>query len=250
MTAPAYSAAGTALSGVGAISPAWPSHAAGDLGLLVIEQSGADTTHDLSAQGWAHVSGSPVVCVADATGSKLSMLWKVAASGAESAVSLGDNGDHNLARVHVITLADTSTPIHAVATDAKTTASTSYSYPSLTTSVADCLIFAVASRPNDSSSTSTFGAPTGGTLDSIGDLPSGTEIGTTSSDGGGVNFSVGTKLTAGATGNPGGTLSVSVTNAYIVVAIQPPGAGGDPEGPLTGGKLIDGGLLLGGVLVR
>lgn len=222
MALPTYTGNFSAASGAGSYSHAWPTHSAGQLGILICEQSGADTTLDLSAQGWAHVSGSPVVDVADATGSKHSMLWKVAASGAESDVAMPDGGDHMASRMLVFDGVDSSTPIHVAATDTKTTASTSYAYPSLTTSVADCLILFSASRPNDSSSTTTFGTPSGGTLDSIGDLPAGTEQATTLSDGGGLNFSLGTKVTPGATGTPGGTISVSVTGTYIVVALQPP----------------------------
>lgn len=231
MAAPTFVAAGTAPSSVTALAPSWPTHSAGDLGLLITEQSGGDTTHDLSGDGWAHVSGSPVVDVADATGSKLSVFWKIAASGSESGPSLPDNGDHIVGRIITVAGAHATTPIHITATGTKTTASTDYEYPSLTTTVADCAIVFVASRPNDSSGTTTFGAPSGGTLDTIGDLASSPEAGATSGDGGGFTIGWGTKLTAGATGTPGGTLSVSVTNAYIVIAIQPPG-GGDTTAPV------------------
>lgn len=231
MAVPTFGAAGTAPSSGSTLAPSWPTHSAGDLGLLILEQSGADTTHDLSAQGWEHVSGSPVVDVADATGSKLSVLWKIAASGAESGPSIPDGGDHIIGRIITVVGAHASSPIHAVATDTKTTASTTYTYPSVTTSVADCAIVLVASRPNDSSSTTAFGTPSGGTLDTIGDLASSPEAGTTVADGGGFTVGWGTKLTAGATGNPSGTIAVSVTNAYIVMAIQPPSSGGGGIAP-------------------
>ncbi len=241
MAAPTFSAAGTAPSSGTTLAPSWPTHAAGDLGLLILEQSGGDTTHDLSAQGWEHVDGSPVVDVADATGSKLSVFWKLASSGAESGPSLPDNGDHQVGRIITVSGAHASSPIHATATGTKTPDSTTYTYPSVTTSVADCAIVLVASRPNDSSSTTAFGAPSGGTLDTIGDLASSPEAGATSGDGGGFTVGWGTKLTAGATGNPGGTIAVSVTNAYIVVAIKPPSSGdttapvlSSPTGTATG----------------
>lgn len=46
------------------------------------------------------------------------------------------------------------------------------------------------------------------------------------------------------------TLSASTATAVVTVAIKPVVAGGDPEGSLIGGKLIRGGLLKHGVLVR
>jgi hypothetical protein len=54
VAAPAFEAAGTAVGGTGAVSPAWPAHAAGDIALLFVPpmymaQAGIG---DLSANRW------------------------------------------------------------------------------------------------------------------------------------------------------------------------------------------------------
>lgn len=225
MATPTFVAfSGTAASQNGIDVP-WPTtgtpYQAGDVGLLIIQQSGGDATLDMSAQGWKHVPGSPVTDIADATGSKLSVLWKVAGSASEPDAAMPDGGDHQQGRIFVFRGVDTTKPIHVSVSAAKATASTSYSYPALETTRGDCLVVLVASRPNDNAGTTFFGAPSAGGLDSITE-PSAAEWGTTNGNGGGVSLAYGPKASAGSTGSPGGTLSTSLTNAYIVVALQEP----------------------------
>ena len=101
MATPAFQAVGTQVAGTAAITVAWPTHLANDIGLLVIEKSGNDTTINITnPSGWAQVPGSPVVNVASTAGSKLQVWWKRAASSSETSVSVPDGGDHQ--RLHIL----------------------------------------------------------------------------------------------------------------------------------------------------
>lgn len=216
--APEFIAVGTAAAGTGAISPAWPArHQAGDLGLLVLESSGGDST--VTPSGWVHVTGSPVVDIADATGSKLSVLWKFAASDQESTASVSDPGDHALARIYSFRgVRSDVAPGRASATDTKTVASGIVTWPAITTVSPNSLVICVASRPDDVASTTTFAAFSNAGLTSLAEAG---EAGTASGDGGGFVLNYGTRAAIGDIGTSTGTMTVSVTNAVITFALEP-----------------------------
>lgn len=214
--APVYVGIGASTSSTGAATPTWATDAkVGDLGILTVESSGADAT--ATASGWTHFPGSPVVDIADATGSKLSVLWKFAESDNPAAASVADAGDHVICRITVFRNVST-VPGRITATDTKTTASTTVTWPSITTASPNNMVVFVASRPNDDASGSTFSAFTAAGLTSPTEAG---ESGTTNGDGGGIAIFYGTRAAMGSIGTSTATMSVSVTNALFVVALEP-----------------------------
>jgi len=217
---PTFVAAGTAVTGTtGSLSVAWPALAsAGDLGILVHETSGGSAS--ISApSGWAAFTGSSVVDVADATGSKLSVFWKFAESNAEANVTTTGVADHSLARIYVMSgVRPSIAPGRAITTSTKTTASASITWPSIETLAHNSRVVYIASRPDDSSATNVFTFFTNADLDQL--FVAG-EAGTVSGNGGGFAMFLGRKATPGSTGTATANLSASVTNAMMVLALEP-----------------------------
>lgn len=221
MATPAFQAVGTQVAGTAAITVAWPTHLANDIGILVIEKSGNDTTINITnPSGWAQVPGSPVVDVASTAGSKLQVWWKRAASSSETSVSVPDGGDHQIARIftfrHCIT---TGNPWDVTTTGTKTTASTTATVPAVTTTVADTLITMIVGRPNDNGSTTHFDVPVNANLTGLAECE---EAGSTQGNGGGFVVSCGVKATAGNTGTSTLAKGASTTDTYVVLALKAP----------------------------
>jgi hypothetical protein len=216
--APFFNAAGGATTGVASITPAWPTrHQAGDLGILVIEASGGDATATVS--GWTHIAGSPVVDIADATGSKLMVLWRFAETDSESQASIPDLGDHATGRIYGFRgVRQDIVPGRVYATDTKVVASTSVNWPAITTLSPNNLVLCIASRPDDSASNTTFSAFANANLTSVAETG---EAGSSSGDGGGFVVNHGTRAAIGNIGTSSGTMTVSVTNALMTFALEP-----------------------------
>lgn len=215
--APTYLAMGTAASTTAAATVSWPRHIADDIGILVIECGGDDATATVS--GWTHVTGSPVVDVADITGSKLQVLWRRATSDAEADASISDLGDHISAAIFTVRgVSKGLVPGAISATSTKTVASTSVTYPAITTATPNSMVVCIASRPDDSSSTAVFSAFANASLTGVTEAG---ERGTVSGHGGGFVVNYGFKATAGSTGTSTGTSSVTVTNACMTFALEP-----------------------------
>jgi len=215
-TAPSFVAIGTAVSGIGAVTAVWPTATVvGDLGILVVEASGGDAA--ASASGWTHFPGSPVVDIADATGSKLSVMWKFAESSTPVSAVVADPGDHQVARIASFRRV-TFSPGRVTATDAKTTASTLVTWPSIDTPSPNNMVVFVASRPDDSAATTVFSTFINTNITSPTEAG---EAGTTQGHGGGFVIYYGTKASIGATGTSTVNMTASLTNALFVVALEP-----------------------------
>lgn len=212
-----YVGAITASSGTtGSVSPAWAtSTAPGDLGILVVERSGDATFTNPS--GWNLFSSTPVIDVADATGSTLSVHWKFATSFNESNASVTGTADHTIARIYVFRGVNTK-PGAVYGSDTKTVASTSLTWPAITTSSINNMVVGIATRPDDSGSTSNFSAYTNANLTGIAEAG---ESGTTSGNGGGFTLWYGSKATIGSTGTTTATSVASTTNALYILALEP-----------------------------
>jgi len=213
--------AGPAVSGTGTLGAAWPAaHQSGDVGILIVETGGEGTNLTITTPaGWAAVSGSPVTAVATSAGSKLQVFWKRATSSAETNVTVPDSGNHQLARIVAFRdVVATGVPWDVTSTGTKTTASTSITFPALTTTVANTTVLLIATRPNDSASLTSFGPLTNSVLTN--QFATGQEAGTTSGHGGGFVFFTGEKGAPGSIGTSTTTVSPSVTNALMVIALR------------------------------
>jgi hypothetical protein len=221
--APTFQAAGTvrvSTSGLtGANAVPWPTHAVDDIGILVIETSGNDSTISVTTpSGWQSVPGSPVTDIADATGSKLQVWWKRAASTSEAGAEVPDSGDHQFARIYTFRgCASSGNPWDVTTTGNKTTASTTATVPAVTTTVGNTLIVMIVGRPNDSGSTTHFGVPSNANLTDIAERG---EVGSVGNNGGGFVVATGVKASAGDTGTSTLTKTDSTTDTYMVIALK------------------------------
>lgn len=217
---PTYKGAGAGGANISGVTQGWPSNTcAGDFAIMIVECSGADTTPTVS--GWTHFPGSPVVDVADATGSKLSILYRFVDTDGPSTVSIADLGDHINTKIFTFEGVSTTEVGRVTATDTKTTASTSVTWPSITTPSPNNLVVLIASRPDDTASTTTFSGHTNANLTSITER---NEYGSANGDGGGFVIVTGIRESQGAIGTTTATSSVSTTNALFVVALEPTNA--------------------------
>jgi hypothetical protein len=219
MSAPIYVAVGTQVAGTTNQNAVWPAgHQIGDLGILVIETGGEGTTLTPPA-GWTAVPGSPVTSVATTAGSKLQVWYKFAVSTTEANVATGDSGDHQIARIYTFRDVTQTGTFNASTTGTKTTASTTVTWPSITTTEDNTLVVFIATRPDDTNTnTNIFGSYTQANLDTT--LIEAAEATTSAGHGGGFVVAYATKASAGATGTPTASMgALSVTNAYLVFAL-------------------------------
>ena len=205
-----YQAAGSANAGTASVNVSWPTHTTNDIGILVLESVSATWT---TPSGWTLVDTSAVLS------SELNIYWKRATSSAEPAVATGfpTGADHVVARIFTFRgCVTTGSPVLTTATSTKITSSASWSAPSITTTTANEFVIYGVSRDNDSSSISTFSAPTNANLVSPTEI---VESGTATGNGGGFVLGYGVKATAGATGTTTGTLLISSSNASITFSL-------------------------------
>lgn len=212
-----FVAAGTFAAGGSTLSVAWPSHSAGDVGLLLVESAVYGDT--VSASGWTEVSASPVGNVAAAH--KLSAFYRVAESGSESNASVGTATNHIAAQILVFSGVDGSTPINATA-GSKGATGTSITVPAVTTTVANCAIIHIAGTGRDFSSTTTFDSWANANLTSITEIADGT---TGTAGGGGFGAAWGILASAGSSGDGTVTQVSSISWSGITIALAPASSG-------------------------
>jgi MSHA biogenesis protein MshQ len=214
--APAFQAAGAAVTGTGTVSPAWPTHATGDVALLFVESAGGQPVTLTTPAGFVAVTNSPQATGAGTAGTQISVFWARATSAAMTAPTVGDPGDHVYAQIITYRgVGDAGNPWDVTSGGVKATASTSVTVTGVTTTVANTLIVQVVSRDNDSAAAA-FSAEANGTLTGIAER---SDAGTTSSNGGGFAVWDGVKATAGATGNTTATVTSSA-NAFMTIALK------------------------------
>lgn len=112
----------------------------------------------------------------------------------------------------------TSDPFHQI-TGANATSSTSVSFPTVTTTVADCLICNAVSVGTDSTSSTLISGWTNAALSSITERY---DQATDDDVGGGLAFATAGLATAGAVGNTTATLATASGQAKVTFALMPP----------------------------
>src|SRR5512134_3970928 len=97
--APTFQAAGGAVNGTGAVTPAWPAHAIHDVALLFVESVGAEPVTLSTPAGFAPVANSPQAVGVGVNGTRLTVFWARATSTAMPSPTVADPGDHVYARI-------------------------------------------------------------------------------------------------------------------------------------------------------
>src|SRR3990167_745257 len=140
MALPTFQAVGTPASGVGNITPTWPTHQANDVGFLVCETVATQAV--TAPDGWTAILNSPQSLSGESSSNRLSVFWKRAAGASETDPTVVDPGDHVIGVV--ITYRGclaTGDPWDVGSGGAVNPgASTAVTIGGATTTVADCLV--------------------------------------------------------------------------------------------------------------
>lgn len=210
MTIAAYKSAGTPASvTTGTCTPTWPTHVAGDFALLIAE--GNNTDFGAAPSGWTSLGRVPGNVGA------LEIWWKFAASGAETNPGITPTSpNHTYANIHTFTNVHATQPIHGQVNCDIITASVGRC-PGLTTTVDDCLIFAVAAWNIDSAGPLASAEANS----SLGSLTEREDSGTVDGNGGGLIAYTGTKAAAGLVDQTTFTLGSSAALACMTLALAP-----------------------------
>ncbi len=107
---PPFQALGTTQSSTGNITVSWPTHVAGDVGILLIETSNQPPA---SVAGWTLVANSGTGTAGSNTATAISVYYRVAVTSAESAVTVADTGNHTFAVIATYRGVDTSSVLAA-----------------------------------------------------------------------------------------------------------------------------------------
>ncbi len=209
MTLPAFSAAGTGDEN----TVAWPTHAAGDLGILCVEHSNSGTTIP-TPTGWTPMPGTPIdpgatfnVC--------LSVFYRFATSNAMTAATIAGTVNHRWGVILTYTGVNTGNPIHALTSAYFGPANTAMSAPGLTTLLDDCMIVTViAWSPDDAGPLGS--SPTNAALGSVNER---SDSGTITGGGGGIYVFDGTLATHTTIGPSAVTMSSAALGAILVFAL-------------------------------
>jgi hypothetical protein len=152
-----------------------------------------------------------------AGGVRLSVFYRFA-TGADTSTSIADAGDHFLAIKIAIRGVDQINPFNASASRISS-ASTSVSFPGLTTTDNDCFIVLAFAGDTDSTSQSNVGTLTNASLSNITQR---LDFASANGSGSSLGIFTGTKATAGAVSNTTGTSPDSVIRTYITLALSQP----------------------------
>jgi hypothetical protein len=224
MALPTYVAdGGRAQSAAADLTPTMPSHQAGDILLCIVEHAN-ETCTLATANGFVEVADSPqgTGVAAGASSAGLSVFWKRAASGADTApVIEGTALNHLCASISSYRgCITTGNPWDVTAGNVETTATTAVSVPGDTTTVADCLIVAIASSRFDNS-TGQVDTSTWANAD-LANVTGRFTHGTNQANGGGFGVGTGEKAAAGTFGASTATLNNAAQQGRLMIALKPP----------------------------
>lgn len=216
VSTPKYKAQGSPTEQTSTGSVAWPTHVAGDIGILLIESTGGEAISFSNAQGFTELANSPSATGSGTAGTRISAYYCRATSSSMASPALNDPGNHWYGVILTFQdCIDSGSPIDVTAAAQKATASTSMTMPAVTTTVNKTLVLNVAARDNDNAAAA-GSSPSNANLDNLTER---FDLGTTFGNGGGIMVWSGEKATAGSTGTTGATVTSSI-NAYLTIALK------------------------------
>jgi hypothetical protein len=217
--APRWLAAGIPVvaSSIQSATPAWPAHDVGDRAYLIVAGQGINNYTLSTAAGFTAVSGSPIRDSTLFSYARLQVWECVASSSAMASPTVADVASDD-SKMAMIVVVRGSSATDAIASDATTgTASTTVTFPSVTSTVDNALILNIAAIRIDIG-TAQASAWTNAALT---DLTEHVDNHTATGAGCGIIISAGRKATAGATGSTTATLAAASTQARMTIAIKP-----------------------------
>ena len=213
-----YVSEGVAAAGAGAITVSLPGTAAvGDLFLMLVETANQAVS---APSGWLEAPSSPQgVGTAAGTASTRISVFYCFVDGSQTNPTIADSGDHQVAKIICYRGVDPVNPFNASAGSTKATASTTVTFPSVTTTVDGCRVLLIEAHAlPDSNSTAIVSGHTNANLtDILEQLDQNTNAG----NGGGFSLAGGTMEFAGATGTTSATLTTSAVGAHVTLALRP-----------------------------
>jgi hypothetical protein len=149
----------------------------------------------------------------------MQVFWQRISTASPANVTVPAASDHIVAGIYIFRNARVSEdPGRAITTATKTTASPNISWPSIDVLAHNSMVLYIASRPDDLTYTTFFQFFANPSLTGVAACG---EAGTTSGNGGGYGVFRGVKAEPGATGTATANLSAIVTNAMMVLALEP-----------------------------
>jgi hypothetical protein len=148
VTVPAFVASGVEASGVGDITPALPAGwAAGHLFLLAVETANQAVS---APSGWTETTNSPqsTGTAGGTSATRLHVFQRIAQSG-DTAPTVADSGDHQIAWITAFSGIDATTPVLHSAGSVLSSAGQTGTATGFTTTVADCLIVMIGTHAED-----------------------------------------------------------------------------------------------------
>ncbi len=220
MAIPTFVAHGTKAESPNAINPAWPTHQADDIGLLFVNTAGNDPVPVVTPTDEWFLIRTEATTGGGTDKARCSVYWARAASGAESAPTVPDVGNHQLGYIDTYRGAvATGTPIEAIDGGIKGTNSTTFIVPgAVDTTQDDGLVFAVSSIGKAFTQAAWANA-------NLANIQERADESTTIGQDGAIAYATGELATAGAIGDTDGTISDSAENAMITFSLSPTALG-------------------------
>jgi hypothetical protein len=215
MAVPVVQAVGAGTGATGDITVTLPSHATNDILLLFVESAGGQPV-TAPTGGWAAVTNSPQATGVGTAGTQLSVFWLRATSGSTTNPLVLDAGNHTYGTALAIRGCPTNgTPWELTAGSVKGTGSTATSIAGVTTTSPDVLALYATTRDNDAGGAH-WSSEANANLTSLTEQ---FDEGTTQGNGGGIAIWTGVLATPGPTGTLTATVSTTVVEAFLCIAL-------------------------------
>lgn len=217
MAYPRYIGKSAFASGAGDLSvAALTGTQAGDIILLFVESANQTISTPSGYSVLATQVGTGTAAAAG--GVRIATFYRILADAADTSTTVSDSGNHTTA----IKMLFRDTPViqgnfFVAATSTQGTASTSMTFPAVTTATDESLVILSVALDTDADSTATVGTVTNANLSNITEIHDQT---VSTNAGGGLAVITGEKATAGSTGTSTATGSTSVTRAYTTIALS------------------------------
>jgi hypothetical protein len=164
LSVPTVHAVGTEVEGVGDITVAWPDHQLNDIGVLLVETANQAVS---APAGWTAISNQGTGTAGTAAATRITALWKRAASAAEASVVVADTGARQIGVIMVLRgCIESGDPYDVVAGDTAFSSS-SVIFPGVTTTVDETLVLNILSNPQVVDALTVQGNPTNASLSNI-----------------------------------------------------------------------------------
>jgi hypothetical protein len=200
----------------------------GDFLLLVVENSAASTAVATPTSGggagdpWTQIGTPVATSTTGATITRLALYWKWATSNDTTNTTVAVTTDHVICSMYAFNNVNRTSPINTTGAtgNSGSTAVSSITYPTITTTAANCLVIAVVATGWDATTLPLADDFANANLTEIRVAP---ERSMNIGNGGGAQVSMGVKETAGATGSSTENLTAGSTMqvAYRQFALAP-----------------------------